>query len=135
MSYTEEKDKLLKYYEGQWTYRNTHYWKLVTKDVLIGIIIILFPKLCGYFKMESPDEAIRYLFPIVGVVVSFLFTYLLLCESARMTAVSNVKNKLISDINSNYVAEKVKRIYRINLSKVIPFSIFAFHIIVAVIYA
>ena len=131
----EEKKVLLSYYDEQWKYRNSHYWKLVSKDIYFGIIVILFPNLCQYLGITASASLSPLFFSIAGVVISALFGYLLLCESARISAVKSVVNKLVAEIGNNkYSPPRVDKVYRVPLAKIIPFAILIFHILLAVLY-
>ena len=131
----ENKIELLHYYEDQWKYRNTHYWKLVFKDVYIGVIVILLPHLCGALGITPSERLSPLFFSIGGVVISAVFGYLLMCESARMGATQAVVRRLISEIGEGqYDPPRVKRIYTAPLAVIIPICIFLFHLFLAVVY-
>lgn len=133
----EQKDKfeLLHYYEEQWKYRNTHYWKLVNKDVYIGIVIIVFPHLSEHLGVSASSKLSQVFFSIAGVIISALFSYLLLCESARISCIRCVINKLVSEIGDGmYIPPNVKRLFHVPLAYIIPLFIFLFHILLAILY-
>ena len=131
----ENKKELLRYYDEQWKYRNTHYWKLVNRDIYIGIIVILFPYLCEYLGIVASATLSPLFFSVTGVVISALFTYLLLCENSRIVAVRSVVNKLVADIGENqYIPPRVKKVFRVPLANIIPFAIFIFHLLLALLY-
>ena len=131
----ESKIELLHYYEEQWKYRNTHYWKLVNKDIYIGIIVIIFPYLCEYLGVIASASLSPLFFSITGVIISALFSYLLLCENSRIVAVRSMINKLIREIgHNNYSPPRVHKIFRVPLAYVIPFFILLFHLLLAILY-
>lgn len=131
----ESKKELLRYYDEQWKYRNTHYWKLVNRDIYIGIIVILFPYLCEYLGIVASATLSPLFFSITGVVISALFTYLLLCENSRIVAVRSVVNRLVADIGENqYIPPRVKKVFRVPLANIIPFAILIFHLLLALLY-
>ena len=131
----ENKKELLRYYDEQWKYRNTHYWKLVNRDIYIGIIVILFPYLCEYLGIVASATLSPLFFSVTGVVISALFTYLLLCENSRIVAVRSVVNKLVADIGENqYIPPRVKKVFRVPLANIIPFAILIFHLLLALLY-
>ena len=131
----ESKKELLRYYDEQWKYRNTHYWKLVNRDIYIGIIVILVPYLCEYLGIVASATLSPLFFSITGVVISALFTYLLLCENSRIVAVRSVVNRLVADIGENqYIPPRVKKVFRVPLANIIPFAILIFHLLLALLY-
>ena len=73
-----------------------------------------------------------WLFPCTGIVVSALFTYLLLAEAERMLRQSDVISKIL--IKMDYVPERVSKLYKVPLAKCMPYAILVFHIIVACTY-
>ena len=72
------------------------------------------------------------LFPCTGIVVSALFTYLLLAEAERMLRQADVITKILEKMD--YIPERVSNLYRVPLAKYIPYAILVFHIIVACTY-
>lgn len=130
-----EKIELLKYYESQWKYRNTHYWNLVIKDIYVGIIIILFPYLTSVLGVEPSRQLTPLILSVLGVIISMVFSYLLLCENARMIETRKVILKLINDIGGEaYTPKKVNLIFRTPIAKMIPFAVLLFHILLALLY-
>ncbi len=130
-----EKIELLNYFEGQWKYRNTHYWNLVIKDVYIGIIIILFPYLSSALGIKPSANLTHDILCVLGIIVSAIFTYLLLCENARIIETRKVIIRLVKDIGGGvYNPQKVHFIYRTPIAKVIPFAILIFHVLLTLLY-
>ncbi len=133
MQSNNEKEKnALDYYKEQWIYRNKHYWNLLVKDVYLVLTIILFPNITDKIELLPKTKIPLWLFPWTGIVVSILFTYLLLAEAERMLKQGDVISKILTKMN--YVPEKVSKFYRAPLSKCIPYAILVFHIIVACTY-
>ncbi len=131
----DRKVELLHYYDEQWKYRNTHYWKLISKDIYIGIIVIMFPYLCEYLGVVASDSLSPLFFSIAGVVISGLFCYLLLCENSRMVAIRKVINQLIGEIGEHqYSPPRVHSAFRVPLANIIPFVILIFHALLAILY-
>lgn len=133
-----EKDKrveLLNYYADQWKYRNTHYWSLVIKDIYVCVIIILFPYLTNAINIAPSTNLDNNFFSHFGIIVSVIFTYLLLCENSRIVETRKVILKLIADIGEKkYMPKRVHPAFRTPLAKVIPFAILIFHICLAKFY-
>ena len=131
----QKKIELLKHYEAQWQYRNSHYWKLVIMHTLVGITIILFPYLADEIGIKQSVHLTEYFFRIIGTVISAIFVWLLLCENARAAATRKSVIKLIKEIGSGqYNMEEVADNYKINIGSVIPWIILLFHIILAHFY-
>ena len=131
----DEKKALLEYYADQYKYRNTHYWRLVVKDVIICCIIILFPYLTDKLEIQASSTFSETSFRIIGMLISILFTYLLLAESSRMKAQKERITALIQDIGkNNYNEVNVPRAYKLNISYWIPFVILLFHLLIAISY-
>ena len=131
----QNKFELLKYYQDQWKYRNTHYWKLVNRHLTFGIMVILLPSLCDYLGIVRSDTLSPWVFSVAGIVVSAMFVYLLLCETDRARCMSGVLYKLINEIGEGeYNPGEVRGIFKVKLAYVIPFAIFLFHVLLAVFY-
>jgi len=130
-----EKIELLNYFESQWKYRNTHYWNLVIKDIYIGIIIILFPYLSSALGIEPSANLTPAILSTLGIIVSVIFSYLLLCENARIIETRKVIIQLVTDIGGGvYTPQKVHFIYRTPIAKVIPFAVLIFHVLLTLLY-
>ena len=101
-----EKEKTaLDYYKEQWIYRHKHYWNLLVKDLYLVLIIILFPNITDKAGMLPQTKIPLWMFPCAGIVVSFLFTLLLLAEAERMSKQNSVIKKILAKLD--YPPEKV----------------------------
>ena len=133
MNTNNEKEKIaLDYYKEQWIYRNKHYWNLIVKDLYLVLTIILFPNITSKIDMLPNTKIPRGLFPWIGIIVSIVFTYILLAEAERMLKQSDVIEEILKEMD--YVPKKVSKIYEMPLAKCIPYAILFFHIIVACTY-
>ncbi len=133
MNSNNEKEKIaLDYYKEQWIYRNKHYWNLIVKDLYLVLTIILFPNITGKMDVLPNTKIPLCLFPWVGIIVSILFTYVLLAEAERTLKQSDVINKIL--VKMDYAQERVPKLYRMSLAKYIPYAVLFFHIIVACTY-
>ena len=148
----EEKKELLKHYADEWKYRNTHYWKLISKHLYFGVIVIMFPYLGEYLGILSSASLSPLFFQIAGVVVSALFCYLLLCENARMNRtgrmVWTILEPLVQQLNTEKKERagqaaldgkykdlsKIPSAFKLPLGYIIPVVILIFHILLAILY-
>jgi hypothetical protein len=131
----EKQKALLDYYREQYQYRHKHFWSLITKHIFICAIIIIFPYLTSKFEIEPSTHICWMLYRIAGVIISALFVYLLLCESARMRAHGKAIKLIINEIGGGkYEYPTVEPAFRISISVVLPFVVLVFHILLAILY-
>lgn len=99
--------KVLNFFQDEFYYRHKHYWSLLIKSFTFVLLITTLPittGVLGFSVLEMP-KWILCCFPILGIIISSLSTYVLCGEARRMNAVNNAKyriNKYLMDKKYQY---------------------------------
>lgn len=124
---------LLGIYFSEWHHRSQTLWSQTFKFYYAILIIILLPNLVDYFKLQIPNLPI-VIFRIIGLFLSFVFLYVSIGYAIRLQSVGITYQKLINKLPEEYRREKIEniaiknihigKIFAINLSYIICFSLF-----------
>lgn len=98
------------HYLQEYIHRDTHMWSQNYKFFFSSLIVILLPNLTDYLGIALPEtlSAHSWVFPAVGIVLSFVFLYVSLGLARRFTAVSETYNALISLLPDELQRKSIK---------------------------
>ena len=88
--------EMMKYYQDEFKYRNSHFWSLLSKLFVLYSVITLFPicsEIMGIQIRELPEWS-RMILPCVGIGVA-TFSYIVLRnEAKKISEINNIKYKI-----------------------------------------
>lgn len=85
------------HYLQEYIHRDNHMWSQNYKFFFSSLIVMLLPNLTERFGISLPEKLTTYdwIFPAVGIILSFVFLYVSLGLARRFNAVSITYNNLI----------------------------------------
>ena len=92
-------------YLSEWEHRDTLFWSQIFKFFYAILIFILFPYLLEGLGV-SDDVLLKVpvrMFPMIGIVLSFIFLYVGLAYSARLVAINKSYINLIALLPQNNI--------------------------------
>lgn len=94
---------MLNYFQNEWIYRHTHFWKIAIKLFLFNSIVTILPYVSTAFGVAiHVDNFNPYLFPILGFIITFVTFYILNDESKKLTAVGQTKYRINGAMEEKY---------------------------------
>lgn len=102
---TSELIELMGIYLSEWEHRDTLFWSQIFKFFYAILIFILFPYLLEGLGV-SDDVLLKVpvrMFPMIGIVLSFIFLYVGLAYSARLVAINKSYINLIALLPQNNI--------------------------------
>lgn len=105
----------------EYIHRDNHMWSQIYKFFLATLLVILLPNLTDFIGITIPDELKDkyWIFPICGILMSFVFLYNSISLIRRFQAVSKTYNKLIRQLPENLQREKLENIVSFDKLKTI----------------
>ena len=82
----QETVNLMNVYLQEWMHRDDLFWKQVFKFFYAILIVILLPQISNFIKVDISFIKNKAVFPIIGIVFSFLFLYIGLAYAYRLDA-------------------------------------------------
>jgi len=92
---------LMGVYLDEWKYRDAGFWNQVFKYFYVNLIVTTLPNIAGFLKINLPNINTG-LFPIVGIIMAFVFLYLGLSDLARTRAIGDTYVRLMGLLGSEY---------------------------------
>ncbi len=116
-------------YEKEWEYRDSSFWNIYFKILFMEITINLVPFL---YKEYCEDVVPLVLFPIVGIILNFVFLYILLAVNSRYVAIGKALRRINDMLEKQYRREVVPGIFNRRLLYFVIYVSFALMIILSV---
>lgn len=96
---TEDLINVMNVYITDYIHRDTHMWSQNFKFFFASLIVMLLPYIKNAFEFEIPEELnLKCLFPILGIILDFLFLYNAILHAKRFKYISRTYNKMISQL-------------------------------------
>ena len=70
---TQELLTLMSIYLDEWKHRDSILWKQTFTFFWATLIVMLLPFAAKYLQINIPDKLPQFLFPLIGIIMSFLF--------------------------------------------------------------
>ena len=98
------------HYLQEYIHRDTHMWSQNYKFFFSALIVILLPNLTDYLGISLPEKLATHswIFPSIGIILSFVFLYVSLGLARRFTSVSETYNYLIKQLPSELQRKSIK---------------------------
>lgn len=95
-------------YLEEWKYRDNKFWQLWLKMIYVSVIVNVIPFLYErFFKGLIP----LIFFPILGIVVQFIFLYMLVAMHKRYIAIGNTLKRINDMFKKKYRREIVTGLF------------------------
>lgn len=117
-------------YEKEWEYRDSSFWNIYFKILFMEVTINLVPFI---YKEYCADIIPLVIFPIVGLVLNFVFLYVLLSANSRYVAVGKSLKRINDLLDEQYRREEVKGIFSKRLLYFVIYTTFILMIILSII--
>ena len=96
---------LMEIYLDEWKYRDAGFCKQVFKYFYVNFIVTVLPNIASFLKINLPNIN-PDLFPIIGMIMAFVFLYLGLSDLVRTRAIGDTYVRLMGFLRN----EKCRRI-------------------------
>ncbi len=116
-------------YEKEWEYRDSSFWNIYFKILFMEITINLVPFI---YKEYCEDMVPLIIFPIVGIVLNFVFLYVLLAVNSRYVAIGNALKKINNLLDEQYQREKIAGIFNRRLLYFVIYTSFILMLILSI---
>lgn len=91
---------LMGIYLSEWEHRDTLLWSQVFKLFYANLIVIILPYQKIFDLSVLPLDTIIY--PIIGIIMSFIFMYIGIGYAYRLTASSDTYRKIMENFDESY---------------------------------
>ena len=134
--------EILKMYSDEWEYLTTQYWDILIKLSIVNYLVILFPFVYDILKVDVNKLNLPLIiFPVLGVVLSFLFLFINISLSARKKTLHETMERIISNfsidyckkLNFNQIDLKFKKLVSLRTSAVVSWGNFIIQIVLSVV--
>ena len=89
--------EMLKYYQQEFEYRNTHFWNTAIKLFLLTLAVTILPIVSTVFGVqlkEIANKGLLYAFPFLGLIIAVFSCFILDNEAKRLSAVNTAKYRI-----------------------------------------
>lgn len=132
---------LMNVYLNEWIHRDELFWKQCFKFFYANLIVIVLPNIAQFLQIDLPNISTKF-FPIVGIIIAFVFLYVEIGYLVRVKAISDTYVELMSFLGK----EEYKRIsirdrnkmpnawpFAPSLDKILTIAIFCLQISIAIV--
>ncbi len=128
--------ELMAIYLNEWTHRDEIFLKEILTYFFAIVVVMILPYI-EIYKIEIGDYIPRWLFPLTGIFLSFLFLILGRGYAFRLQAIGNTYNDLIKKLPEEYRRTTLEElnpgdISNKSLAKIIVYTFFGLLILLAV---
>ncbi len=88
---------LMSIYLSEWEHRDTMLWHQVFKIFYANLIVIIIPNIAAFLGIKLPPIN-NQIFPIVGILMAFVFLYIGLGYAQRLKASSKSYEKVMQQL-------------------------------------
>ena len=107
---TSELISLLNVYLDEWTSRNESLWKQIFTYYFSILIVMILPFMSS-LGIDFGNIFPKWIFPAIGLALSFVFLIVSLGYSARLRLTSDIYRNLISKLDKEYQELTIKEVY------------------------
>ncbi len=115
-------------YESEWEHRDNLFWSIFFKLFFSTLIVNLVPFVYPYFDKIVPPV----IFPIIGIMMDFIFLYILLVIKKRHEAIGNTLVKIGDMLGDNYKREENIGFWKKRLLSSIIYISFVFFMVISI---
>ena len=97
--------KMLTYFQDEFVHRDEHFWKMVIYSFLLVVVISILPivnEIFGISIEHNTVQAIAFVFPFIGAIISVLSFIILSSEAKRVNAVNQAKYRINKMMDEKY---------------------------------
>ena len=108
----EDMINLMEIYLSEWEHRDTLLWSQVFKLFYANLIVIILPYQKIFDLSVLPLDTIIY--PIIGIIMSFIFMYIGIGYAYRLTASSDTYRKIMENFDESYRRNSIedRKVYK-----------------------
>lgn len=103
---TDQLLSLMNIYYSEWAHRDSLMWKQITTFFFAIFIIILLPY-AKIWEISLSDKIPNYVFPIVGILLNFVFLYVSMQYAKRLSKISQTYRELIELLPQDLQRKKI----------------------------
>ena len=119
---TEELLSLINIYSLEWTQRDSLMWKQVYTFFFAVFIIILLP-FAKVWNISLTETIPHFVFPIVGILLSFLFLYVSMQYAKRLSKIGETYRDLIEHLPEEFQRKHIYKKDKISFWKQIAYTV------------
>lgn len=116
-------------YEKEWEYRDGSFWNIYFKILFMEITINLVPFM---YKEYCENVVPLIIFPIVGIILNFVFLYVLLAINSRHLAIGKALKRINDLLDEQYQREVIQGILNRRLLNFVIYVSFALMMILSI---
>lgn len=106
---TEQLLTLMSIYLEEFNQRNVMLWKQVFSHYFAIIIVMILPYM-SYFGIDFGNALPKWIFQVIGLVLSFVFLIVSFGYAVRLSCVSSIYNELIDRLETDYRRKKLPEV-------------------------